>query len=220
MAFPGIQGVKLEYYTNVTGWKTVPGGLFYESATFVIPPADRATFGSTTIRAVKNGMYYSQAFTLAELAPVNYVNVPVKVISVDGIGSACSLAIVQNDWVYNWTPAVVGGTHYFNVFDNGRAYEVRLLKDGFYAIIATNVLTDVFFGPKYFYQIDIPAGVTNLRMQSNNWIYNKSGAADPKIALLRDYGKERSASMTFNYNGAAYSMPFTLNGTNPFDALP
>ena len=228
--FPGAQDVKLEYYTNVVGWKTVPGGLFDYSVTFAIPLADQATFGTTTIRASMGGMNYTQTFTLDEMRsqPMHYVNVPVKTIRVSGIAAACDLGIVQSDWVYRRAPAAVGGTHYYNVFDNGRPYEVRIFKDGFYTISITGVdvgapsatgyadidLTD------YFYSIDVPAGVTNLRMQSNNWIHNKTGAADPQIALLRDVGNEKTGKMSFIYGGNAYTdIAFTLDGTNPFDFL-
>ena len=229
--FTGIQGAKVEYYTNVTGWKTVPGGLFNDNATFDIPAADQATYGSTTIRIVKSGMYYSIAFTLAELQaqPVHYIDVPVRTIRVYGIEAACNLAIVQNDWVYNYAPAVVGGMNYFNVFGNDKTYEVRLYKDGFNPICRTGLDVSVPNGAGYtdydfsscFYVVNVRPGVTDLRMQSYNWIYNKNGAADPQITLLRDVSSLRSASMTLNYGGTAYTRTFMLDGsTNIFDFLP
>ena len=228
--FTGIRGVKLEYYTNVTGWRTVPGGLFDDSATFDIPKADQATYGVTTIRAVKSGMYYTMAFTLAEMLaqPVRHIDVPVRTIRVYGIDAACSLAIVQNDWVYSYAPANVGGMNYFNVFGNGKAYEVRLYKEGFYPICRADVnvsvpnadgYTDVNYSQKYFYPIAVPDGVTNLRMQSYNWIYNKSGPADPQIMLLGDIDAIKAGSMAFTYKGTAYNVAFLLDGTNPFAFL-
>ena len=220
--------MKLEYYTNVAGWKTVPGGLFNDSATFDIPSAHRATFGLTTIRVVKGGMHYTKAFTLAQMKsqPVHYVNVPVRTIRVYGIDASCKLAVVQSDWVYSYAPAIVGGMNYFKVFGNGRAYEVRLYRDGFnpicrkgFSVSVPNAAgyTDVNFGQSYFYAVYVPAGVTDLRMQSYNWIHNKKGSADTQIILLRDVGKERTGKMSFVYNGVAYTdKVFPLDGTNPF----
>jgi hypothetical protein len=56
-------------------------------------------------------------------------------------------------------------------------------------------------------------------MQSNNWIYPMPANADDEIALLRDYGNERSAKMSYVYGGATFNKDFLLDGSDPFSGL-
>ena len=131
VVFPDITGATVEYYTNKVNWQTVKDNYgtvltFDYSAQFIIPSAEKADYGSTTIRVSKGGMSYSEAFTLTELADNNYIMVPVATIRVLGIADPTNLAIVQSNWVYTSAPADVGVSNYFPVFDNGKTYEIQL----------------------------------------------------------------------------------------------
>ena len=232
--FPGMEGVKVEYYTNVANWKTVELAAD-DTWTFSIPDADKATYGPTTFRVSKGGSSY----TITVQDGVWVYDVPVATIAVFGVSIPCKLAIVQSNWVYPYADANVGVFNYFNVFDNGKDYEVRVSKTGFYNVekiialpvsggVANNPNDagpdyhyQVYFGPSYFYQYTVPAGFTNIRMQSNNWFVNSPAAKEgDMIQYLRDYGKEKTAKMSFTYGGKTYSnVEFLLDGTDPFKGL-
>ena len=124
--FPGIKGATMQYYTNISQWVTV--GIFDDTCGFIIPEGHRATWGATTLRVVKDGMYHT--FTVNYIGESVVLDVPLAAITVTGVVSACNLAVVQNDWVYRYAPAAVGEANGYLVFDNGKAYEVRLQKPG------------------------------------------------------------------------------------------
>ena len=124
--FPGLKDVSVQYYTNNSQWVTV--GKFDDTCNFTIPEGHKATWGATTVRIVKNGMYHTFTLDAADKALV--LDAPISKIAISGIASACNLAIVQNDWVYHYAPATVGGENEFLVFGNGKAYEIRLQKPG------------------------------------------------------------------------------------------
>jgi hypothetical protein len=124
--FPGLKDVTVQYYTNISQWVTV--GKFDDTCNFTIPESHKATWGVTTVRIVKDGMYHTFTLDAADKALV--LEAPLSAITVIGIASACNLAIVQNDWVYCYAPATVGEENEFLVFGNGKAYEIRLQKPG------------------------------------------------------------------------------------------
>ena len=126
VGFPGIQGATVQYYTNVSQWVTV--GVFDGSAGFTIPPGHMPTWGVTTVRVIKDGMYHT--FTLNSLDEPVVLQTPLATIKVIGVVSPCNLAIVQDNWVYPYTPALIGAANEFLVFDNGKKYEVRVQKPG------------------------------------------------------------------------------------------
>ena len=124
--FPGLKDVTVQYYTNISQWVTV--GKFDDTCNFSIPESHKATWGVTTVRIVKDGMYHTFTLDAADQALV--LDAPLSAITVTGIAADCNLAIVQNDWVYRYAPATVGGENEFLVFGNGKAYEIRLQKPG------------------------------------------------------------------------------------------
>ena len=215
--FPGIMGASVQYYTNVSGWQTV--GKYDDTCQFVIPDNHRATWGFTTVQVVKDGMYYTFSNLTVGDAPL-VLDVPIETITVIGIAAACDLAIVQNDWVYRYTPAVVGIANEFTVFGNGKKYEVRLYRPGFYPISITGVdaAQTTYFGPSYFYQVEVPAGVTNVWISSYDWAVRGANAGE-RITLLTDPNNIRDAKMSYVYSGKTYNVEFKLDGANPFDLI-
>ena len=221
MSFPGVEGVTAEYFTDGS-WKAA--GVFDDECEFEIADADLATYESYTFRARKGGMAYTfPAVNYSDFRPGEPLvfETPVNTIVIAGIDAECALSVVQRDWVYQAVPATPGAIREFNVFDNGNNYTVYLDRPGFFRIIIDGVAAGqaVSFGPPYFYQATVPAGVTDVIMQSSGWIVNpaRPAQAGDAIALLCDFsGTARDASMTFAYNGQAYSVDFKLDGSDPF----
>jgi hypothetical protein len=215
--FPGIKNVSVLYYTNVSGWVTV--GKYDDTCKFTIPDGHKATYGDTIIRAQKDGMIYT--FSGLKVGDDSLVlNVPVKTIAITGLAAACDLAIVQDNWVYPYAPATVGVANEFVVFDNGKKYEVRLFRTGFYPIAVSGIEAGqaVYFGPSYIYQAEVPAGVTNVWISSYDWAVRGANAGD-KIVLIADPANIRYAKMSYAYGGKTYNVEFKLNGSNPFEGL-
>jgi rubrerythrin len=208
--FPGIKGVTVQYWTNT--WTTIEG-TFDDTCTFPLPEGAAIT----TVQVVKGGMSH----TFNGLNAINVLNVPIETITVGGITATCDLAIVQNDWVYPYAAAAVDVVNEFKVFDNGKKYEVRLFRPGFYPIIIPGIDAGqtVSFGPSYIYEATVPAGVTNVWISSNDWAVRGANAGD-KIALLCDaFGTIREAKMRYDYGGKTFNIDFKLDGTNPFDLI-
>jgi hypothetical protein len=137
VSFPGIKAATMQYYTNVCGWQTV--GVFDDACSFEIPQEHKATWGITTLRLVKDGMYATFTFTLDQVNEVIVWDVPLAAITITGVTAECNLAIVQNDWVYRYTPAAVGAVNVFLVFDNDKKYEIWLQKPAAAIISITEV---------------------------------------------------------------------------------
>jgi predicted phosphodiesterase len=215
--FPGIKEAAVQYYTNVAGWVTV--GVFSDSCKFVIPANHKATWGATTVRVVKDGMY--QTFTLDSLDKPVVLDAPIETITVVGIDTACDLAIVQNDWVYGYAPVSQGIPNEFKVFSNGKKYEVRLYRPGFYPISVPGIDAGqtVNIGASYIYEVEVPTGVTNVWISSYDWAVRGASAGD-KIVLFRDgFGTIREAKMRYDYDGKTNNVEFKLDGSNPFKGL-
>ena len=225
--FPGVKDVTIQYYSNVSGgWVTV--GSADDTLSFVLPKDHKATYGVTSVRAVKdsstNGMSYTFELEKADLVLDKecVLDVPIIELWVVGIwADGCKLGVVQNNWVYqNAIPIVSGPPTVFNVFNNGKDYMVRLDKPGFYTIERTAVKGDgilyVHFALNVFYQAEVPSGISDVRMQSNNWIVNPAQAGDI-IDLLKDDQNIRKAKMTFVWRGETYTVKFKLDGSDPFD---
>ena len=213
LTFPGVEGVTLEYYSNLTWTKVV--GLFDDEGSFFAPGTK-----ITSLRAVKGGMMYQ----FDGVKGAGTFDVPVIPLRVFGVNAECNLAVVRSNWVYNYAPVVENVHTLYNVFDNGGPYEVRLQKNGFHTLskIATRTnyenkdeLHVSFDDP--FYNVTVPAGYSTIRMQSNgNWIVNPANAGDT-ILLLKT---NQEAKMAFVYNGVQYSdVFFMLDGSDPFKQL-
>ncbi|MCL2766845.1 MAG: InlB B-repeat-containing protein, partial [Peptococcaceae bacterium] len=213
--FEGLKGMQVEYYTNVADWKTV--GVFDDTCSFTIPKADQATYGLTTIQVRNTGMSYS--FTTDGKTDVEHV-VPVKEITVIGVSSECSLAIVQNDWVYGHATASVGVPNYFNVIDNGKEYEVQVGRDGYHHLKLPGYNAGDTVYLEVFYNIAIPEGVSNIRISNANWVdttvWYANYMSSDVITLLKN---RTNATLRFDYAGENYVVNFNLDGTNPFDDI-
>ena len=149
------------------------------------------------------------------------VDIPVETIIVTGVASGCSLAIVQSDWVYHYAPASIDVQNIFNVFDNGRLYEVRVMREGYSYISVPGIDSGSSVCLDVFYNITIPQGVTNIKIVNANWVdttvwYDNHLQSDV-ITLMKNY---KEAWVTYDYNGETFSrISFMLDGTNPFSAL-
>ena len=214
--FAGVEGVTLQYYAGGV-WNSCPGT--FDSSTGLI----KLPAGVTSLRAAKGGMTY-QFDGVALTSAVNAFDVPTIELWAMGVwAEGCTLGVVQSNWVYQNVAPVVSGTTKFFVFDNGKDYTVRLNKPGFYTIDRVAVAGDgilyVYLADTVFYQIEVPDGVSNLRMQSNNWIYPMPANAGDKIDLLKDDNNIRDAKMTFDFDGVNYTVNFKLDGSNPFAGL-
>jgi len=131
--FPGIKGVTVQHYSFATGWVTVPGA-FDDTTGIIAIPA-----GTTSVRAVKDGMYQQfDGLTVREGDSI-VLDIPVGTITVTGIGAPCELAIVQDNWVYPYAAANVGVANEFKVFNNGKKYEVRMRKPDSSVVSITGV---------------------------------------------------------------------------------
>ena len=130
--FPGIKGVTVQYWTGT--WTTVPG-VFDDTCTFELP--EGATI--TSVVARKGGMWYQKDGLSWNIDSPGVFDVPVAAITVTGVKADCSLAIVQNDWAYNYAPATAGVDCEFIVFANNQPYKVYLSKPGLDQVIIPGV---------------------------------------------------------------------------------
>jgi len=106
------------------------------------------------------------------------------------------------------------------VFDNGRLYELRVSAVGYNVFSMPNIAAgaDVFLD--LFYRIAIPAGVTNIRISNAGWVDTTVWYAyDMQSDVITLMKTNTAATLRFDYNGLSHVVPFTLNGTNPFDDL-
>jgi hypothetical protein len=125
VSFSGIDNVEVRYYTNVCGWQTV--GVFNDSCRFEIPEEYQATWGATTVQALKGGMWYTISGVVVGGDPL-VLDIPVKTITLTGLTAACNLGLAQEDWVYRSAFAAAGATVEYPVFDNNKKYIVHLNK--------------------------------------------------------------------------------------------
>ena len=212
--FPGVEGVKIEYYADLY-WTTI-GSSFSNSASNLSIPAN-----TTHIRASKGGMSYTFDKNDLNASSDNVFNVPVTTITVNGVSSECSLGIVQSDWIYNCSPAIVGvpGANVFNVFDNGGTYEVRVQRTGYSQVSFKGFAagSTVHLDSGFFYNVPVPDGVTNIRISNANWVDTTVWYANylgSNVITLMKNGT--LANLQYTYNGESYNVPFMLDGTNPF----
>ena len=207
--FLGIEGVTMQYY--ISGWNSI-SGTYDNSAAVTLPE------GTTSVRAVKAGMYY-QIDGLSDASDGQTFNVPVSTITVTGVSADCSLGISQGSWVYGSAPADVGIPNSFSVFDNGRAYSVQVARTGYNPVTIPNVSAGDSVWLNVFYNIAVPDGVSNVRISNASWvdasIWYSGYLGSDAITLMQN---DRPATLYFTYNGTEYTVNFTLDGvTNPFD---
>ena len=207
ITFPGVKGVTLRYYAG-GNWYNVPG-----------EHDDVHAFnaaGVTSISVAKGGMRV-QIDGLGNVTTPHVINVPVKPLTVTGVSIACSLAIVQGDWVYNFADALVGAPNVFNVFDNNKDYEIRVRPKGYNTLsIPGKRAGDTVDLSSYFYNIEVPDGVTGIRISNTDWIdvnvWNLGGKN--YITLMKNNG---NAYLHYTLGGVNYTyIAFILDGCNPF----
>ena len=209
--FPGVEDVTVRFYSP-NGWFDI--GVYDDEVTFEMP-ADALTYnGYYAVQAIKGGMSY-QVSNITITGELIDIDVPVQPITVTGITSACTLAIVQANWVYGDTVTAIGEDTEFNVFDNDGTYEIRIGRTGYsYAVITGVSAGDIVDISEYFYDITVPEGVSDVGIANANWV--DTTVTDGKITLMKNNG---DAKLYFNYDGKAYVIDFVLDGTNPFDSI-
>jgi len=211
VSFPGIENVRFTHYTNNTWHDDTPGVTFDNVGYFRAPNA-------TSVRAVRQGMVYQVDGVRGVTFPY-VINVPVGTITVTGIESSAFLSIVGQNWAYQTVPFEAGATATFNVFDN-RSYELRISKTGFAPIGEITVNAgEVIDISDYFYTVEVPDGVTHVRMSSDGgWIVNWQAPALPVVDGTVDLLKTgRSATVHFIFDGVEYNNnEFILDGSNPW----
>jgi len=214
--FPDMQNMIVQYWSGGS-WHTLAGGPFNDYAEF-------EALGATVVRAVRDGLVYSRNIT----ADGDYViDAPVIRLYVRGVPVAGNtLGVVGggfgSNWVYNGVTAEVDPEEtVFLVFDN-RTYNVVLTRTGFFPLSRTATRVDVY-GEVHMYvdlsaylvYITVPAGVSNVRMQSNGWIVNPAQEGDV-IWLVVDRSNYRDATVTFDYCcKVQHREDFILDGRNP-----
>ncbi|MCL2366381.1 MAG: hypothetical protein FWC75_04955, partial [Oscillospiraceae bacterium] len=213
--FPGLQDMIIQYWTGA--WQTLANGPFDDAVVF-------SASGATTVRAVRDGLVYSRDIT----ANGTYViDAPVIQLYVRGVPvGGNTLGVVGGGSGSNWVDNGVAAYVYpdytvFTVFNN-RTYDVVLNRAGFFPLSRTSsegyddgyayLYVDL---SAYMAYITVPAGVSNVRMQSNGWIINPAQAGDV-IWLLVDYPNYRAATVRFDFCCLVqHEVPFVLNGDNP-----
>jgi len=227
--FPGVEDVRVNYSSNISGWQTVTLDAD-GSYTFGLPVEHFPTAGVLTVQAIRNGMSYSFPISISD---VNYhmdegiplvLNVPLREITVSGINGPASVSIVQGGWVYFQVPVTGNNAaNPFILFDNGVAYEVRVSAAGYHDLTGRMTTTsgnqNVWFG-NLFSQHLVPAGVTNIRISNANWvdttITHSTGMGGDVITLFNNF---TPAVLHFTYGGNNFTVNFVLDGTNPFIGL-
>ncbi len=137
------------------------------------------------------------------------VTAPVKTLSVStGPISGCTVSVVQGG-SYVYSPSVMAGnTASFDVFDNGKDYEVRLSKGGMSIYLygqADNTLT----APTY--AIQIPAGLTNVSLvQGGSYVYQNI----PSPGQVYVFQNGQNAEFRYSVNGVNRTDVLKLDGTN------
>ena len=143
-----------------------------------------------------------------------------KTITITGVASACRLAIVGTNWVYDFADAVVGAPNVFNVFDKG-TYEVRVIREGYFSVSYPNIKPGGGLWLDIFYNVPVPAGVSNIRISNANWvdttIWHAYYLNSDVFTLMKNNG---NANLYFKYNNKDYGpIAFKLDGSNPFQGI-
>ena len=203
--FPGFDDIQIRYYQDGV-WKGL--GTYHQFAKINLPVGTYILQASITVPT--SGMWYEFPSITGVADGVMEYEVPIKKITVTGkaAGFDLGVAMVGGNWVYMGSAIKTE----FDVFDNGRIYNVHIQKAGFSQIILP-VTGDQIDISEYFYTITVPAGYSLVRIQQNNWIIS-AASAGTEITMLKNGAT--NAKMEYTFGGNSYSYTFTLDGSNPF----
>jgi len=219
--FPGVSEVRVSVFVNGV-WINVDDNT--DSAEIYIPEDTQVTVRATKMHGTVAAMSYT--FDSVVWYSGMVLNVPISTIIVSGISSAANVGISQGTWVYTQTPANVGVPNEFNVFDNDQAYNVVIGRTGFHNVIIGNVFAGNHINvATLFYNIEIPAGVTNVRIANANWVDNTvwqsiwttEGQQPSHVDVITLLRNETAAWLLFDFCCLSnIRIDFYLDGTNPF----
>ncbi|NLX63278.1 MAG: hypothetical protein GX022_00645 [Clostridiaceae bacterium] len=181
------------------GWYHKPEKVNGSEKTFIVDPGKEYE-----IRVSKNGMSYSKS----DVAAGSIVTVPVTTITVNtGEINDCAIGVLQNGtWVYQ-PKKIEGSTTSFDVFDNGKEYEVRVSKGG---MNITKKATDSVTVETY--AINIPEGLKNVGLvQNGSWVY--TNITSPSTIYVFKNGM--TAEFRYTYDGVEKKVSFIMDGTSP-----
>jgi hypothetical protein len=219
--FYGLYGVVLRYSTNVSGWQNA--GTFDGYGTFKLPSEHLPTWGNMTLQVQYRGMLHNFSITQAELDTEELtLYVPLTQLVVEGIfpGSVLSTQRVGGSWVHQNIAVTSEDAVTFTVFDNGSTYLVNIERTGFHRVQRTAAMDEYGVYRVDFsdvtYTVLIPAGVSGLRIHSNNWIVNHGLQTNIVGGRLFLHNTGENATMYFTYEGIEYRVVFALDGTSPF----
>ena len=221
--FPGVEGVTVRYSSNVSGWQVA--GTSDNYLTFILPDEHLPTWGALTVQASRgNAMVYTFQIPVAELAEnPTVLYVPVLPITVTGVDSALDIGVAVSStgntggWVYNMIAAEIGEPAVYNVFDNGRYYNIHVRRAGYIPFIFTDRLpgdTICLEAEGIVYTIEIPASITNIRVSNANWVDLE--IEDGNMTLFKNY---TYATFHFHFHGVPFVRNFMLDGSNPLAAF-
>ena len=145
--FPGVSEVRLSYADK--------NGIWYSAGTFDNKGVFRASSGVKSVYAEKDGMSYM--FENLNIMADDSLYIPVNTIIVSDIFGYCWLGLKQDGWIYSFEEAYPYNNFIFNVFDNGRMYDVYFLnnRQDTRVIIPANPGEWVYLGLDYFDEIII-----------------------------------------------------------------
>ena len=164
--------------------------------------ASAVTGNQATFNVFDNGKDYEIRVSKGGMSIYLYgragdtVTVPVKTLTVNtGAISSCSVGIVQNGaWVYT-SSAVTGNQATFNVFDNGKDYQVRVSKGGM-SIYLYGKAGDTVTVPVETLTVNTGA-ISNCAVgivQNGAWVYASSAVTGNQATFnVFDNGKDYEA---------------------------
>ena len=205
VTFPGMSGVTVSHFTD---WEWVEVGTLDNSASFSVPN------GTSHVRATRGSMEHTFMLPRADDF-VTVLSVPTATLDIIGVSVyGDNVNIAQNDSSLN---VPVPANVFFQSFGNEGEYWAILISKagGNYPFVVTVTDMNADFS-EYFYNVRVPAGVTNLSIQSNDtYIVDIADgiSGGGTITLLKT---GQPASMSFTLGGTARNVNFTLDGSDPF----
>ena len=221
ITFPDMENVAVKYYKygGTGSWDNVGtftnSGLISYGVAYDAGQANTIVTGNRdSIQVNKNSDGSTQNFYYVDIDEnaIQLLPVATKKIIVDNILTDCQIGLVQSNWVYPMQDFAAGDIAEFNVFDNGRDYFVRFGKIGHYAFDVTVAAGGTIDARNHFYNIEVPEGFSDVRINQANWICYDVGEGYV-ISFLKNY---QEATIRYFYNGVETVKTFLLDGSDPF----